>query len=415
MPDGPTRTDALEAIVHKRDNAEGASLFSILPKNRNEPLLKLLIAYQIMWDYLDSISERGAHAGQDNGHQLHRALVEALDLEAPISDYYRYHPWKEDGGYLLTLVETCRRMCAELPSYRWVRSLMLPAVERCAIQSLNHESDPDRRNTALKGWAEREFANEHKLDWFEMTAAASAFTPHILLALAAEPSCEQHELVAVYSAYFPWVSLAIAMLDSYIDQTEDALSEGHSYISHYTSETVALERLATIIRQIVNHAPNLPNGRRHAVLIEGIVAWHLSIGSVNTPTTSEKTRMLAHAGGPLTRLLLSMAQIWRTTRMLRVGSSDSCDELPRGLPLPTALTTCLFWRWPLIYIERCQARYGKSFTLRCINYPQLVLLSDPTEVKGGTDCGCRCLVPWRGWSKDRADRRQGLLHASRPR
>ena len=136
IPDATVRTDALDAIDRKRDNVEGASLFSILPKYRDAYLLKLLVAYQVLWDFLDTISERGAHVGQTNGSQLHRALVEALDPEAPVSDYYRHHPWKDDGGYLLALVETCRSMCIELPSYRRVRRLMLDGVARCAIQSL---------------------------------------------------------------------------------------------------------------------------------------------------------------------------------------------------------------------------------------------------------------------------------------
>ena len=188
IPDAPIRADALDALARKRDNVEGASLFSILPRHRDDRLLKLLVVYQIMWDFLDSISERGACAGQANGRQLHRALVEALDPDIPISDYYRYHPWKDDGGYLRALVETCRRMCAVLPCYRQVRPLMLRGVRDCAIQSLNHERQPSRRDVGLKEWAEREFPDEHGLSWFEQTAAASAFTPHVLLAIAAEPS-----------------------------------------------------------------------------------------------------------------------------------------------------------------------------------------------------------------------------------
>ena len=117
-----------------------------------------------MWDFLDSVSERGACAGQTNGRQMHRALAEALDPEAPMSDYYRYHPWKDDGGYLRALVETCRRMCAGLPGYRQVRPLMLEGVGDCAIQSLNHEPEPSRRDVALKEWAEREFAGEQAIE-----------------------------------------------------------------------------------------------------------------------------------------------------------------------------------------------------------------------------------------------------------
>ncbi len=379
----------------KRDNVEGSSLFSILPKRRNERLLRLLVAYQVMWDFLDSASEREAHDSQANGRQLHRALVEALDPRAPISDYYRFHPSRDDGGYLLALVGTCRSMCAELPSYRQVRSLMLAGVAGCAIQSLNHEPESGRRGVALKDWAEGECDGTPALAWFELAAATGAFMPHVLLALAAEPACEQRDLLQVHAVYFPWVSLAISMLDSYVDRTVDAVSEDHSYLSYYASETEALARLAEIIRRIAVQARSLPNGRRHAVLIDGIVAMYLSTAAVNRPEVRARTRMLARAGGPLTRVLLPFAHGWRATRA-RWGTAGRGRALPPGPPLPHALQTYLIWRWPHAYMERCQGRYGRCFTHRMINFPRLVLLSDPGEVKTMLTAPADVLYPGEG-------------------
>jgi cytochrome P450 len=399
IPDSLIRADALEAIACKRDNVEGASLFSILPRDRDPHLLKLLVAYQIMWDFLDSASERGACAGQANGRQLHRALVEALDPEAPISNYYLYHPWKNDGGYLLALVETCRRMCAELPSYRQVRFLILQGVEGCAIQSLNHEPDPSRRDAALKAWAVREFSNERTLSWFELTAAAGAFMPHVLLALAAEPSCNQRELVDVYSAYFPWVSLTISMLDSYIDRANDVASGNHSYLSHYANETVAFDRLSAIIRQTVSRTARLPAGRRHAVLTSGIVAMYLSVESANTPELRAQTRKLAQAGGAVTRLLLPIAHIWRSTRARLSTLGDRGCNLPPALPLPTSILTYAYWRWPLTYMKLCQARYGECFTHRMTNFPLLVFLSNSADVKEMLTAPADVLHPGEGGVK----------------
>ena len=399
IPDRSVRGDALESLIRKRDNVDGASLFSILPVHRNEELLKLLVAYQILWDFLDSVSERGACAGYVNGYQLHRALVEALDPDAPISDYYRFHPWKDDGGYLLELVETCRRMCAGLLCYRQVRPLMLRAVERCAIQSLNHDPEPDRRDAALKEWAAREFAGEHALEWFELTAAASAFPPHVLLALAAGSSLGQEELRDVYEAYFPWVGLAIAMLDSYLDQVEDLVSGNHSYISHYANRVEALERLCMIIERITVRAKTLPNGRRHMVLTEGIVAWHLSVDGVSRSNTREATRMLARSGGPLTRLLLPIAHMWRATRRQRSGFTVARSAFPPSVPLPAATLTYLYWRWPFAYMKWCEARYGKRFTHRMTSFPRLVFLSDPAEVKAMLAAPTDVLQPGRGGAK----------------
>jgi cytochrome P450 len=396
IPDASIRTDALEAIDRKRDNVEGASLFSILPKHRDGYLLKLLVAYQVLWDFLDSISERGAHAGQTNGRQLHRALVEALDLEAPISDYYRHHPWKNDGGYLLALVETCRSMCTELPSYHRVRRLMLDGVARCAIQSLNHEPEPHRRDVALRQWTEHEYSDEHGLKWFELAAAASAFTPHVLLALASEPSCEHRELVAVHSTYFPWIALAITMLDSFVDLADDEIGASHSYIGHYDSQAVAQARLAEIIGQSIKRATNLPKGRRHAVLIEGIVAWYLSSNYVAAP---EIRPLLIDAGGPLTRLLLPLARAWRATNARWPGRSAVTDKQPQSSRFPPAIQTYLIWRAPFAHVRRCRARYGNHFTMKITNFPTLVFLCDPSDVRAMLTASADVLHSGEGGAK----------------
>jgi cytochrome P450 len=400
ISDTTTRADALDALFRKRDNVEGASLFSILPRHRDRRLLRLLVAYQVLWDFLDSVSERNASAGHTNGRQLHRALAEALDPATPVSDYYRYHPCKEDGGYLLALVETCRGICLELPSYQTVRCSMLRGVERCSIQYLNHEPDSRRRDEALRAWVEREVVAEHELEWFEMAAAAGAFLPHVLLALAAEPLCDQHDLAAVQAVYFPWVALAITMLDSYIDRAYDAVSGNHSYLTHYANEAVALERLTAIVRRIVTHAASLPNGRRHVVLTEGIVAMYLSTPtSLSAPRNRAQARALARACSPLTNLLRVIAGIWRLTRTTAIGSSGPRDGLPPGMPLPTVALTYVYWRSPLSYMTRCQTRYGKRFTHRMTSFPRLVFLSDPVEIKAMFAAPAETLHPGEGGAK----------------
>jgi tetraprenyl-beta-curcumene synthase len=387
IPDRPLREDALESIAHKRDHAEGAALFWVLPKNRDRHLLRLLVAYQTTWDFLDNVSERGAGAGEVNGRQLHLALSEALDPGAPISDYYRYHPWKDDGGYLRTLVETCRASCEALPSYSCVRPHVLAGVRRCAVQSLNHNSDTDRRDAALEDWAVREFPGERTMRWFELTAAASAFTPHVLLALAAESSCEEGDIARALAAYFPWVSLAITMLDSYADRLEDLASGSHSYISHYGDADTAVQRLCEIVDRTAREARGLRNGHRHATLVACMVAMHLSRDGAYASDMRAGTQALAGAGGSLTRLLLPLVRAWRAAYLQRVAThargparSAARDELPPALPLPRAVQTFLFWRWTFAYLERCRDRYGSRFTLRATSRPPLVILSDPGDI-----------------------------------
>ncbi len=375
------RADALDAIVDKRDNAEGAGLFSILPRHRNDSLLKLLVAYQVMWDFLDSVSERGAGNGQRNGHQLHRALVEALDPQAAISDYYRHHTCRDDGGFLLQLVQTCRSLCAELPSYVQVSELMLRGVERCSVQSLNHEPNPVKRDADLLAWSSRTFSCLHELFWFELTAAASAYMPYALLALAAEPLRDPSEAIAVDAAYFPWISLAVAMLDSYVDRREDDVGDSHSYVSHYASERLAVERLKTIIKQAITRAAHLQNGRRHTIIVASMVAMYLAKESANTSRLRRQTRSLVRAGGWLTTLLLPAAYLWRTIRLGELTARRPNNDLPAGARYPRAIQTFVFWRSPLSYYRHCRYSHGTRFTLRAIGHPPMVFFADPEQVR----------------------------------
>ena len=219
IPDEALRADALRSLQSKRASTDGAALFWTLPDGRCPNLLRLLVAFEVMADFLDNASERGVQAGPANGIQLHVALSEALDPGAPVSAYYRHHPWREDGGYLRALVAACRERCARLPHYGNVRSRAIHAATLARMLGLNHEPDPQLRDSALQEWAQREARSWGELAWFESTAAASGWlTVLALLALAAERGePEEGRVRATCAAYLPWISLVATMLDSYAD------------------------------------------------------------------------------------------------------------------------------------------------------------------------------------------------------
>lgn len=310
--DGPLRADAFAALTRKRGAIDGAALFWTLLPRRDLRLLRLLVAHELIWDYLDCVSERGACAGAANGLWLHRAIVESLDPERPVSNYYRYHPWQDDGRFLAELVEACRDVCRSLPSYAMVRPLLLQEASRAAVQGLNHDPNPSGRERALRAWAATTDSCEWELRWFELAGAASApLVIHALLALAAGEGRSREEVAETYAAYFPWVSLATVMLDSYVDQVEDAASGSHSYIAHYGSREEALERTRESVERAARGVLGLRNGHRHAVLIACMVAMYLSKDSARAPELRSATSSLVCAGGSLTRLLVPILRLWR--------------------------------------------------------------------------------------------------------
>jgi tetraprenyl-beta-curcumene synthase len=357
IPDAKIRGDALGALARKRPHLDGAALFWILPRHRNLRLLRLLVTYELILEFLDNMNERAAHAGLANGRQLHLALVEALDPDAPISDYYRYHPWRDDGGYLQALVETCRELCMALVSYPRVRQLAIREAFRAQVLALNHEPDPCCRDVALRDWVEQEFPGEAQANWFErgfpgeaqanwfergfpgeaqanwfeqgfpdkaqtnwfeLSGAATApLTVHMLLALAAEPIRSEDDISDACAVYFPGLSLIATMLDSYVDQAQDSASNNHSYIAHYPTSEHARRRICELIAQSIHEARRLRDGHRHVVLAACMIAMYLSNDSALEPKRSQASMELACTGGRCTRLLLPILRIWRMAYALR--------------------------------------------------------------------------------------------------
>jgi tetraprenyl-beta-curcumene synthase len=313
IPDPALRCDAETAIARKRASIDGAALFWTIPRARSQALLRLLVAYEILADYLDCTSERGANLGIANGLQLHQALVDALDPTTERRhDYYQHHSWSEDGDYLGTLVDVCRHMCGQLPSYQTVRPLVLDAAGLTSVLAINHEPDPNLRDIELQSWATTQFPSAGDLPWWEKSASASAWlTILALLALAADPAIVGAEAQQVFTAYLPWVSLAGTMLDSYSDMTDDTVAGEHSYVAHYRSFTEASQRIVEIVERSLREIRTLRDGERHAVIVGCMVAMFLTKDSARTPQLRAATDAIARAGGKLTRRLVPALRAWR--------------------------------------------------------------------------------------------------------
>jgi tetraprenyl-beta-curcumene synthase len=314
------RDDAIRTIATKRGHIDGAALFATLPDDRNDSLLRLLVAYELIWDFLDTVNERGteAGAGQDNGRQLHLALIDAIDPSRPIADYYRYHPWKGDSGYLRGLVETCRANARRLPAYPLLLPHLLREAHRAQVLAINHDPRHEVRDSTLGAWSQAHAGRHAGVSWFELTGAASAsLTIHALFALAAQPACSEADIADTRAAYFPWISAATTMLDSYVDQSEDAINGDHSYIAHYPSHQVAVARIRELIQRSLSDALALPRGERHAVIVACMAAMYLSKDSARTGEMRASTSRLVSSGGSLTRFLLPILRTWRTANAQR--------------------------------------------------------------------------------------------------
>jgi tetraprenyl-beta-curcumene synthase len=306
IPDPVLRGDALISHHDKRSNSEGLAALAVLaPSPQRAALAQSLVAYQLMLDYLDGVSERPAPDPIGNGLRLHRAFEVALDPEASHEDYYALATTGDDGGYLLELIETCRAPLGDLPSYQAICQPLLRQARLCGeSQALNHALRLDPVDQRVEEWAAQtasEAGLEARFDWWELLAAAAASSLNVgaLLALGASSGATEADARRLEAAYFPWASGLNALLDSLVDLDEDP--EDASHLRRYDSVEEAAERLQRIARGARERVSELPDGTLHEAIIAAMGALYLAQPAAWRSGREPISDAVLNALGPLAR------------------------------------------------------------------------------------------------------------------
>jgi tetraprenyl-beta-curcumene synthase len=277
IPDPTLRRLAFEALA-KRGNIEGAALLASLTRgSRRRDTLRALISFQAAYNYLDTLSEQPSEQPSMASHQLHQALLTALEPDVPHPDYYAHYPQRDDGGYLREIVERCRVALARLPVYPRVMEQAGAAAARIvAFQSLNL-TEAQGGHDALQRWALKQVSRHDGLKWWEMAAAAGSSLPvHVLIAAAGRPQLSSPELDALQDAYFPRLSALHSLLDSLVDRVEDGLAGQRSLLDYYPSSSGAAAGLGLLARRAKRQTGMLPDGARHTTILTAMASYYLS-------------------------------------------------------------------------------------------------------------------------------------------
>jgi tetraprenyl-beta-curcumene synthase len=323
---------ALDAQYAKRRSLEGAVAFaSFVPRSAQQPVITALATYQVIFDYLDTLSEQPNADPISNGRQLNQALITALEPRCMPFDYYAHHEHRDDGGYLEALVETCRGALAHLPSYLAALTLARRSAERSvAYQALNH-GDANQSHDAFTRWARAETKPSTGLAWWETGAAAgSSLAVLALIGAMADPGLTQQDAYALEDAYYPWIGALHTLLDSLVDHHEDTTASGHrSLIDYYASPAEVAARLETITGQAVQRVRELPHAQNHSMLLTAMASFYLSDPQASTPgARAAKNQVLAAVGEMAAPTMLVM----RARRSATLLSASHVDDGPRLLP-----------------------------------------------------------------------------------
>jgi len=340
IPHPELRAQALATLDRERLSVAGAALFAATtprPRDRTgRELVRALVAYQVLCDYLDTLSEQPCLDPVANGAQLHRALADAVG-DGPLADHYRLHPVRADGGYVAALVSACRDACGALPAYAPVRAAACGEASRNAVQGINH-APAGVREPALRAWARGAGADGDAGDasWFELAAASSSSLAVLaLIAAAADPATTTASAERVRRAYFPWIEALSTLLDSVADRERDLRTGELSFVSEYPTQAAAVARLGELAARAVAAARALPHGERHVVLVAGMIAMHLSAAGARLPAERPATRAVLRAADTVAMpLLLPLLRGWRRARAARAYAAGGVRPTPTGQLTP---------------------------------------------------------------------------------
>jgi tetraprenyl-beta-curcumene synthase len=310
---------ALRSLREEGFTAEvAATLATLTPSRHRATALRAMVALEVMYDYLDTLTELPATDPLANGRLLFKAFTDALDPKAELDeDYYRHHPSGDDGGYLHELGAVVREGLRTLPAAGSLTPVMRRAAARCAEAEVLTHLDTLTGASQAEAWA-KQSANGSGLEWREYLAgaASSVLALHALIALAGDEHTTPEQGGSIDDVYFALAVLS-TMLDSVIDYEQDAADGTVAFINHYDDRAQLGVRLAMVVREAARRAQDAPASAHHLMTLAGVAAYYTSAPSARSelalPVTSRVQRELR----PLITPTLALMRGWRLAKGLR--------------------------------------------------------------------------------------------------
>jgi Protein of unknown function (DUF2600). len=309
-PDRHLSEQAVSSICKKSFHTKGGSAYALYPEVDALSITRLIVAYQTISDYLDNLCDRAGVMDEEAFSYLHLSMLDALDT-GNLHDYYKYYPYKDDGGYLNNLVECCRTEIAKLPSFHLVRAeAMELASLYSALQSYKH-LPADIREKKLLNWS-KPYLSEYNgiFPWEFWAAAGSTLGIFMFFASSYNPDLKKEQVHRIKAAYFPWICGLHIMLDYLIDYNEDIENGDLNFISYYSGDQV-LNRIKLFIGNALSGVSNLEYTIFHETVIKGLLSMYISDRKASDSNIADISNSIIGSGNTELKLMHFLCKILR--------------------------------------------------------------------------------------------------------
>jgi tetraprenyl-beta-curcumene synthase len=339
IEDPELRALALEKLRGEGFNAEAAAMAAtIAPRATRGHAVRAIVALELLYDYLDGLSERPHADPLGEGERLYAAFVGALAPHTVSPDGRpdtvdpdmggRSQPLEALGpdDYVEELGRTVRRSLERLPA----REAIAPYAKQCATRGaqaqIRMHATPVLGAAQLGEWAHGE-AQGTTLQWREFAAGAacSVLALHALIAAAADPRTTPAHAQEIETAYL-FTGTMVTLLDGVVDHERDAAADAHSYAGLFEDPVLLAQALTCAAREASRHSGELRNGAHHLMTLAAAAAyWCSAPGAGGAHARPALEGLRRELQGLLFVPLLTM-RAWRASRTARPRRREFATE-----------------------------------------------------------------------------------------
>ena len=302
IPDKELRTQALASIESKTFHCEGGSIYGLLAGEKREEVIRFIVAYQTISDYLDNLCDRSTSMDPEDFRALHDSMQDALTPGAEIQDYYRFREEKDDGGYLMALVITCQECIAQFPAYPSVEQENIELSLLYSDLQVHKHVKKEERLPRLKNWFSEHEESLPFMSWYEFSASTGSTLGIFCLTAysASNLSLSRQEAKKIRDGYFPWVQGLHILMDYFIDQEEDREEGDLNFCFYYENEEEMIQRMKHFYYKADESMRTLPDSKFHRLINNGLLAIYLADDKVKQDSELRRkgNRFIRSGGAP---------------------------------------------------------------------------------------------------------------------
>jgi tetraprenyl-beta-curcumene synthase len=318
---GAERDLALAKLREEFFNAEvAATLATLAPRRHRAAAVQAIVALEVLYDYLDGLSEGPLEDPLGEGERLFDPFLAAVSKgHMPEGD-------RIDGGYGSELALAVQASLARLPGWDAVAGAAGEAAARCAQAQVRIHAIPQLGAAQAREWAQAHAAGT-ALGWREWLAgsASSVLAVHALIAAGANEQTTATDAEATAAAYLT-IGAGVTLLDSLADHRADTATGERGFIALYEDPATLPDTLAAVVRRGANQARALPDGAHHVMTLAGVVAYWTSDPGASDALAAPAAARVQRELRPLIVPTLGVMRVWRAAKAARArcpGSSHS--------------------------------------------------------------------------------------------